>query len=172
MEKSCCSYVDCFVASIVNNSDLCCRLPIYSVIVNKYCWSIYPATGSLFFSGANPGIYLGGANLGPQSKVKGESRIEGAKRPSIEGRSPRRGREAPENWGRSPNRERSPRKSGGRGLGRGLGEPLPRKFLKKSNFKPFILVHIWSNYLKWLTKWFKCPHSWKIISNYWMWRNY
>ena len=28
---------------------------------------------------------LGGPNQGPQSKVKGESRIEGAKRPSIEG---------------------------------------------------------------------------------------
>ena len=42
----------------------------------------------------------------------------------------KRGREAPENWGRSPNRGRSPRHSGGRGLGRGLGEPLPRKFLK------------------------------------------
>ena len=28
---------------------------------------------------------LGGPNQGPQSKVKGEARIEGAKRPSIEG---------------------------------------------------------------------------------------
>ena len=46
------------------------------------------------------------------------------------GRSPKRGREAPEIWGRSPNRGRSPRKSGARGLGRGLGEPLPRKILK------------------------------------------
>ena len=46
------------------------------------------------------------------------------------GRSPNRGREAPEIWGWSLNRGRSPRKSGGRGLGRGLGEPLPRKFLE------------------------------------------
>ena len=28
---------------------------------------------------------MGGPNQGPQSKVKGEARIEGAKRPSIEG---------------------------------------------------------------------------------------
>ena len=46
------------------------------------------------------------------------------------GRSPNRGREAPEIWGWSPNRGWSPRKSGERGLGRGLGEPLPRKFLE------------------------------------------
>jgi len=32
-------------------------------------------------------------------------------------------------------------KAGGRGLGRGLGEPLPRKFFEKSNSKPFNLVH-------------------------------
>ena len=25
-------------------------------------------------------------------------------------------------------------------------------------------MHIWSNYLKWLTKWFNCPLSWKITS--------
>ena len=49
------------------------------------------------------------------SKTEGEARIEGAKRPRI---------------GRSPIRGQSPRWSGGRGLGRGLGEPLPRKFLK------------------------------------------
>ena len=61
-------------------------------------------------SGADPGIYFGGPNQGPQSKVMGEARIEGAKRPRIEGEA----------------RE----KSGGRGLERGLGEPLPRKFLK------------------------------------------
>ena len=36
-------------------------------------------------TGADPGIYFGGPNQGPQSKVEGEARIEGAKRPSIEG---------------------------------------------------------------------------------------
>ena len=66
---------------------------------------------------------LGGPNQVLRPKVEGGARIEGAKRPS-------RRREAPENWGRSPNRGRSPRKNGGRGLGRGLGEPLPRKFWK------------------------------------------
>ena len=32
-------------------------------------------------------IWGGGANQGPQSKVKGEARINGAKRPSIEGKA-------------------------------------------------------------------------------------
>ena len=54
---------------------------------------------------------LGGANQGPQSKIKGEARIEGAKRPRIEGEA----------------RE----KTGGRGLGRGLGEPPPQKIFRK-----------------------------------------
>ena len=36
-------------------------------------------------SGADPEIYFRGPNQGPQSKVKGKARIEGAKRPSIEG---------------------------------------------------------------------------------------
>ena len=39
----------------------------------------------MLYTGADPGIYFGGANQGPRSKVKGEARIEGAKRPSIEG---------------------------------------------------------------------------------------
>ena len=73
---------------------------------------------------------LGGPNQGPKSKVeaKPESRarsarasrakasVEGAERPRIEGEARTEG-EARE-------------KIGGRGLGRGLGEPLPRKFLK------------------------------------------
>ena len=42
------------------------------------------------------------------------------------GWSPNRGREAPEIWRRNPNWGRSPRKIGARGL----GEPLPRKFLE------------------------------------------
>ena len=44
------------------------------------------------------------------------------------GRSPNRGREAPEIWGWSPNRGRSPRKSGGRGLGRGSVSPSRENF--------------------------------------------
>ena len=37
--------------------------------------------------GVDPGIYLGGPNQGPRSKVKGEARVEGAKRPRIEGKA-------------------------------------------------------------------------------------
>ena len=35
-----------------------------------------------------------------------------------------------ENWRRSQNRAQSSRKNGGRDLVKGLGEPLPRKFVK------------------------------------------
>ena len=79
---------------------------------------------------------LGGPNQGPRLKVKGEARIEGAKRPSIEGeaeyrgRSPSRGRKAPENWGRNPNQGRSPRKSGGGVWGGGSVNPFLENFWK------------------------------------------
>ena len=110
---------------------------------------------------------LGGAK--PRSPIEswGRSPNRGREAPEYRGRSPSRGREAPENWGRSPNRGQSPRKSGGRGLGRGLGEPLPRKFLKNQTWKPFILVHIWGNYLKWLTKWFNCHFHEKSLVIIW-----
>ena len=70
-----------------------------------------------------------------------------------------------ESWGWSPNRGWSPslkarsawelrakpelreKPEKKRGLGRGLGEPLPRN-LKKLNLKPFIMVHIWGKHLK------------------------
>ena len=35
--------------------------------------------------GGSRNLFWGGPNQGPQSKVEGEARIEGAKRPSIEG---------------------------------------------------------------------------------------
>ena len=77
----------------------------------------------------------GGANQDPQSKVKGEARIEGAMRPSIDlGRSPSWGCKAPENWGRSPNRGRSPSKAGGGVWGGGSVSPLPRNFLKNQTW--------------------------------------
>ena len=78
---------------------------------------------------------LGGQTKVPNLKLP-ESRAQSARvsRAKYRGRSPSRGREAPENWGGSPNRGRSPKKSGGRGLGRGLGEPLPRKFLKNQTW--------------------------------------
>ena len=100
--------------------------------------------------GRSRNLFWEGPNQGPQSKVKGEARIEGAKRLSIEGEA---------------------RVEGAKRL-RIEGEAPPQKIFEKSNLKPFILVHIWSNYLKWLTKFFNCSLSWKIISNYLMWRNY
>ena len=80
--------------------------------------------------GGSRNLFWGGAK--PRSPIEGYGRSpnRGREAPEYRGRSPSRGHEAPENWGRSPNRGRSPRKIGGRGLGRGLGEPLPRKFWK------------------------------------------
>ena len=43
--------------------------------------------GARFGQGRIQEFILGGTNQGPQSKVKGEARIEGAKRPSIEGKA-------------------------------------------------------------------------------------
>ena len=89
-------------------------------------------SGTGCVSGADPGIYLGGPNQGPQSKVKGEAQIEGAKRPSIEGEARVEGamvRSARELRAK-PKPRAKPEKNRGKGLGRGLGEPLPspRKF--------------------------------------------
>ena len=81
-------------------------------------------------TGADPGIYFGGPNQGPQSKVEGEARIEGAKRPSIEGEARVEGAKRPRIEGEARPEGKARQKSGGRGLGRGLGEPLPRKFLR------------------------------------------
>ena len=86
---------------------------------------------TLVYAGADPGIYFGGEQTKiPNRKLGGEARIEGAKRPSIESEARVEGAKRPRIAGEARNRGRSPRKSGGRGLGRGLGEPLPRKFLK------------------------------------------
>ena len=72
----------------------------------------------------DPAIYFGGGQTKfsdqklraePESRAR-SARVEGAKRLRIEGEARTEG-EARE-------------KTGGSGLGRGLGEPLPRKFLK------------------------------------------
>ena len=73
---------------------------------------------------------LGGPNQGPQSKVEGEARIEGAKRPSIEGEARVESAKRPRIEGEARTEGEAREKSGERGLGRGLGEPLPRKFSK------------------------------------------
>ena len=94
------------------------------------------------YKGADPGIYFGGPNQSPQSKVKGEARIEGMKRPSTEG-------EARELRAKPEPRAKPEKNRGGRGLGRGLGEPLPRKFLKNQTWDhPFWCIFkaiIWND---------------------------
>ena len=122
--------------------------------------------------GADPGIYFGGGQTKvPNRKLKAK--------PESRARSARVSRAKPESRARSarelrakPEPRAKPEKKRGEGSGEGARWAPPQKIFEKSNLKPFILVHIWSNYLKWLTKWFNCPLSWKIISNYLMWRNY
>ena len=55
--------------------------------------------------GGSRNLFWGGPNQGPQLKVEGEARIEGAKRPRIEGEARTEGR--------------SPRKKRGEGSGEG-----------------------------------------------------
>ena len=121
---------------------------------------------------ADPGIYWGGGRtkvLNRKSRAKPESRAW----------STRVSRAKPESRARSardlrakPKPRTKPEKKWGEGSREGARWTPPQKMFEKSNLKPFILVHVWSNFLKWLTKWLNCPLSWKIISNYLMWRNY
>ena len=84
---------------------------------------------SLRRPGSDPGNYFGGQTKVPNRKLrtKPESRARSARvpraKPESRTRSARELRAKPETRAK-------PEKSGGRGLGRGLGEPLPRKFLK------------------------------------------
>ena len=87
---------------------------------------------------------LGGPNQGPQSKVEGEARIEGAKRPSIEGEARVEGAKRPRFEGEART-EGEAREKAGEGSGEGARWAPPQKIFEKSNLKPFILVHIWSN---------------------------
>ena len=86
------------------------------------------------------------------------------------GRSPSRGREAPEELRAKPEPRAKPEKKRGEGSGEGARWAPPQKIFENQTWNHSFLVHIWSNYLKWLTKWFNCKLSWKIISNYLMWR--
>ena len=56
---------------------------------------------------------LGGPNQGPQSKVKGEARIEGAKRPSIEGEARVKGAKRPRIEGEARTEGEAREKAGG-----------------------------------------------------------
>ena len=70
---------------------------------------------------------------------------------------------------RSPNQGRSPRKSGGRGLGRGLSEPLPRKFLGISNSKS-VQSGLYLNQKSWYNRLFKEnieKHFWQTFQIIW-----
>ena len=71
-----------------------------------------------------------GPNQVFQSKVEGEARIEGAKRPRIEGEARVEGAKRLRIEGEARTEGEAREKTGGGVWGGGLGEPLPRNFLK------------------------------------------
>ena len=73
---------------------------------------------------------LGGPNQGPQSKVKGEARIEGAKRPSIEGEARVEGAKRPRIEGEARTEGEAREKAGGGVWGGGSVIPSPENFWK------------------------------------------
>ena len=79
----------------------------------------------------------GGPNQGPQSKVEGETRIEGAKRPSFEGEARVEGAKRPRIEGEARTEGEAREKAG-----EGVWGALPQKTFEKSNLKPFIFVYI------------------------------
>ena len=109
-----------------------------------------------FSAGADPGIYFGGQTKVPNRKLR--AKPESRARSALVSRGAKRSRIESE-----ARTEGEAREKAGEGSGEGARWAPPQKFFEKSNLKSFILVHIWSNYLTWLTKWFNCPHSWKII---------
>ena len=96
---------------------------------------------------ADPGIYFGGPNQDPQSKVEGEARIEGAKRSRIEGEARVEGAKRPRIEGEART-EGETREKRGEGSGEGARWAPPQKIFEKSILKPCILVHIWGKHLK------------------------
>ena len=118
-------------------------------------------------SGADPGIYFGGGQTkvpNRKSRAKPESRARSARvsraKPESRTRSARELRAKPEPRAK-------PEKKRGEGSGEGARWAPPQKIFEKSNLKSFILVHIWSNYLKWLTKWFNCHFHEKSLVIVW-----
>ena len=73
---------------------------------------------------------MGGPNQGPQSKVKGEARIEGAKRPSIDGEARVEGAKCPRIEGKARTEGEAQEKAGGEVWGRGSVSPSPENFWK------------------------------------------
>ena len=119
------------------------------------------------YSGADPGIYFGGGQTKvPNRKLRAK--------PESRARSARVSRAKPESRARSarelrakPEPRAKPEKKRGEGSGEGARWAPPQKIFEKSNLKPFILVHIWGNYSKWLTKWFNCHFHEKSLVIIW-----
>ena len=82
-------------------------------------------------TGADPGIYFGGGPIqGPQLKVEGEARIEGAKRPSIEGEARVEDAKRPRIEGEARTEGKAQEKAGGEVWGGGSVSPSPENFWK------------------------------------------
>ena len=79
---------------------------------------------------ADPGIYFGGPNQDPQSKVEGEARIEGAKRTSIEGEARVEGVKRPRIEGEARTEGEAQEKAGGGVWGGGSVSLSPENFWK------------------------------------------
>ena len=71
---------------------------------------------------------MGGANQGSQSKVKDETRIEGAKRPSIEGETRVKGAKRPKIEGEARTEGKAREKAGGGVWGGVSMSPSPENF--------------------------------------------
>ena len=80
--------------------------------------------------GGSRNLFWGGPNQGPQSKVAGEARIEGAKRPSIEGEARVEGAKRPRIEGEARAEGEAREKSGGGVWGGGSVSPSPENFWK------------------------------------------
>ena len=105
-------------------------LRIFSAVV-VYCFrSKFVYSICIIETGADPGIYFGGPNQGPQSIVEGEARIEGAKRPSIEGEARVEGAKRPRIEGEARTEGEAREKAGGGVWGGGSVSPSPENFLK------------------------------------------
>ena len=138
-----------------------------SKIKNKLAKNLFQRRRKVEKSGGSRFYDIRGGSRGGQTKVpirklraKPESRVRSARvsraKPESRARSARELRAKPEPRAK-------PEKKRGEGSGEGARWAPPQKIFEKSNLKPFILVHIWSNYLKWLTKWFNCHFNEKSL---------
>ena len=78
--------------------------------------------------GGSRNLFWGGPNQGPQSKVKGEARIEGAKRLSIEGEARVEGAKRPRIEGKARTEGEAREKAGEGVWGEGSVSPSPENF--------------------------------------------